>query len=208
MTKKLEGEAYLNYWKERIARGPEQVGFGGSTLDEVEAQGDLYWSMIRRALSGVKGTSDWKHILEFGSGWGRMLKRARKVWPEANLYGVDLCPTAVKESWVDSKTTLHVGTELPAPLFDKMDLAFTCTVLQHVTDPGKMIEACVSLYQSLRQGGTLVLFENVEPVKAEHVLGVPAQVYMDQFPSIEWQEEFPIVKYKDERHAVMVGRKI
>jgi methyltransferase family protein len=205
---KLTGEKYLNYWRDRIAKGPEQVGRGGSTMEEVEKQGDLYFDYIRRGLSGVPKQPKIENILEFGSGWGRMLVRCRSIWPDAKLTGIELCPTAAGKSWLDSKTTILTGCEAPASLFGTMDFAFTCTVLQHITDPEKMVQACVSLYSCLKKGGALVLLENVESTKAEHVLGVPAQVYMDQFPTIEWQEEFSIVKYADERHAVMVGKKV
>lgn len=204
MTSKLTGEAYLNYWRDRIARGPEQVGHGGSTPEEVEAQGDLYFGQIKRAV----GTHKVQSVLEFGSGWGRMLKRARGAWPEAQLVGVELCPTAANGSWLDSRTRIVCGSQVPPDVENSVNLAFTCTVLQHITDAPALQVAVLGIERALRKGGLLVLLENVELTKANHVLGWPAQLYMELFRNIDWQEEFPIVKYKDERHAVMTGKKV
>jgi SAM-dependent methyltransferase len=82
---KLTGKTYVDYWRTRMGAGAEQAAHGGKAVEE---QGDFYFAQM---LPFLPEAAD--QILEFGSGYGRMLKRLRTRFPGAFLIGVDLVIT-------------------------------------------------------------------------------------------------------------------
>lgn len=206
MAGKLSGREYLDYWRRRIAKGPEQVGRGGSSPEEVERQGDYYWSMILREIKIHSPSFTPNLVVEIGSGWGRLLRRMRATWPEAELRGVELCEKAVEESWWDERTSISVGAKIPA-LAKKADLVVSCTVLQHITDPVYLEEAVRSMEDAVSPDGLIVILENVEISHAEHLLGIGREGYKALFTRTKLLDESNTISYHGEHHAVMVGRR-
>jgi len=203
VTQKLSGEEYLQFWRERIAQGPEQVGYGGSSMKEVEAQADAFIRAIGPRLFIRRQTP--LTLLEFGSGYGRMLKRIREVHPGTELFGVDLCPEAIKKSWKDERTQLRVDWTVPVEwVKTDFEMITTFTVLQHVTDEVMFGEICSELAVSLKKGGKIVLLENVSRPGARHVRDADPEDYMDAFPGVDWKDP-GFLEYKGEKHAIMVG---
>lgn len=200
---KLSGDGYLNYWRARIAMGPDQVGFAGTSSLEVDEQADLFHNYI--AMAGRFSELKPSAILEYGSGYGRMLKRLRKIFPDAFLFGVDVCREAVDKSWEDRMTKLTVGHTVPDYII-KFPLIITCTVLQHITDENIFRQVAAGLSEASAAGGTLVLLENVSSPGADHVRDSDVKGYQIAFPDFTWHSEFTF-KYRGQDHAVMAGVK-
>ncbi len=88
LMNKLHGHAYLDYWQKRMALGPEQAGFDGRKADR---QGVDIWSFMSDWLKRM----DPKSVLDFGCGYGRMMRRLHSLWPKAKIQGDDICKAAV-----------------------------------------------------------------------------------------------------------------
>lgn len=205
---KLTGDEYLQYWRNRMAKGPEQAAFDGKA-EEMEVQGGIYFAEMMRCL-GKASQQDPKHyhyICEVGSGYGRMLERFRKIFTASLLYGVDVCEEAIEKSWRDSFTMLCCAYRVPEGWKSIFDLVFTCTCLQHVTDEGIYRELIRSIEDSLVYKGTLLILENTSRPGAPHVRDMTSMDYRADFPQIEWDDGTFFFKYKGQEHCVIRGVK-
>jgi len=195
---KLTGEDYLNHWRARMAKGPQEAG--------TEQNGDDLWNFMSPSLEDKNPRS----ILEFGCAYGRMLRRIRARWPEAKLYGVDICKEALEHlraNWEGKVPVLFNQSVPPAHL--RVDMIFTCTVLQHVTDDDVLRQIAESFRAILKPAGNLVLYENIahRPGKGgAHMREFAAQDYMDLWPELQWQE-CGIFVHNGEEHDLMIGQK-
>lgn len=196
-TTKLSGDAYRAYWRNRMARGPEQAGWYDYSQAQTDEQAGAIWEFIRADLEALKPDS----VLEFGSGYGRMLARLRSIYPWAWLYGVDICAEAVKQSWRDDLTEIFTR-DIPPSV--EPDLVFTCTALQHVTDRDTFASVVWAFNDESGSGTHFGLFENVTQPAAKHVLGFSADDYMSYFPDVAWNEP-RILVLRNEPHAWMTG---
>lgn len=196
---KLTGTAYLDYWRTRMAKGADQASFNGRDAD---LQGEQIWAFIGPKLSELKPRS----VLDFGCGYGRMLKRIAGIWPEANLHGVDLCSEALESlsrDWPAAKPP-KLSTSIPARL--RVDLIFSCLALQHVTDDALLADIVNRFWAALNPSGVLVLFENVSCPGADHVRDSSAQDYELLWPDLKWTQMGTLV-LGFQGHALMAGRK-
>ncbi len=202
MTAKLTGDAYKKYWRERMAKGPHEASFGGAPQD-TDPQAVAFFEGILRA---IPGDLECGKILEVGSGYGRMLKKLRGKFPTAALVGVELSERAARDSWRDSNTQVICAERV---LFGAgpFDLAVTCTALQHMTDEATFKEVCAGIERELVSGGWLVCLENVRSTTASHMRGCPPEDYMRAFKKIMWFGSFETIIWREECHAVLVGRK-
>ncbi len=202
MNDRLAGQAYRSYWEKRMASGPAEASFGGHPED-VDPQADLFFNKI---LSSYPQTTSPIKILEFGSGYGRILKKVRKAWPGAHLVGVEMTEAASKASWRDEHTTILRGEKVPAEVRE-VDFAYTCTVLQHITDDDVFQKAAESIEQALAPGGFLTCLENVKVTPAAHLRSSGGvQGYMGAFRSIVWIGTVHLL-WRDEPHATFFGVK-
>jgi SAM-dependent methyltransferase len=196
--KKLTGQDYIDHWKTRMAKGPLEAG--------TEKNADDTW----RFIAGFVERDEPKSILEFGCGYGRMLRRLRNRWPKARLYGVDLSAEALehmKANW-QGRPPMLFNQDSP-PMHIRVDLIFTCTVLQHVTDDGTLGRIAEGFRAILRPGGSMVLFENVSHRTGEggaHMREFAAADYMALWPELKWRE-CGILVHRLEAHSLMIGRK-
>jgi trans-aconitate methyltransferase len=193
---KLNGQAYLDYWRTRIARGPEEVSFDGR---DAEIQGEKIWEFMEPYIKALRVDS----ILDFGCGYGRMMRRLRALWPSAELYGVDLCQealTSIRQNWRDSEPP-KLSTSIPAAL--SVDLIFDCMALQHITDDISFENAVMDFYR-LRPGGVLVLFENISSPKADHVRDMSMSDYLELWPDLTWAATL-VLRLNGQAHALLVG---
>lgn len=198
---KLQGQAYLDYWQQRIARGPAECTAGGTEAEQ-EAQADAFAAPVRERLGHLTPA----RVLEFGSGYGRMLKRWRAIWPGAELLGFELCQQAVENSWLDSRTWVHWTADLSLPDWQDLSVVITCTALQHVTDHDRFAVACVDLQNALAVDGHLVLIENVSCPGAPHVRDMSVGDYLRAFPQINWYD-VESIEWRGQEHAAMFGVK-
>lgn len=194
---KLTGQAYIDHWVNRIAKGPQEAG--------LEKNGDDTWNFIKGFLSDFQPRT----ILEFGCSWGRMLRRIHAYFPKAKLYGVDLSPVALeglKSSWPDtSLPTLFNQSEPPRHI--RVDMIFTCTVIQHITDPDVLARVFDGFRAILRPGGKIVMFENVNWGKGKggiHMSELSASEYMGLWPELYW-EDCGSFMHGIEKHELMIG---
>ncbi len=193
---KLAGQAYIDYWRTRMARGPEEASFDGRDADR---QGEAIWEFIEPCIKRLRPDT----ILDFGCGYGRMMRRLRALWPAAELHGVDLCQEAlssIQQDWRDSEQP-KLSTSIPDRL--SVDLIFDCMALQHITDE-ITFENAVMDFHRLNLGGVLVLFENISQPRAEHVRDMNAGSYMDLWPGLTWTNT-GILRLKGQAHALMIG---
>jgi SAM-dependent methyltransferase len=198
---KLKGDAYLNHWRERMAKGPDEVAHDGRDAD---TQAASFWSALQPYLPIAP-----RLALEFGCGYGRMLRYVRERYPRTELHGIDLSSDAIASLLREDRPPpirLWVGYRVPRELLNCFDLAYTCTCLQHITDDTYLRGAAKSLDAAVRPGGTLLLLENVAKPGADHVRDMFPDDYRALFPAITWQAE-SFVEWKGQRHVVLAGVK-
>jgi SAM-dependent methyltransferase len=198
---KLTGDRYLDYWRARMAKGPDQAGFDGRDADR---QGDDIWKFIKPWISRMDPGS----VLDFGCGYGRFLRKMHSLWPKAKLHGVDLCPEAIEHiardsNWFDCGKP-KLSTSIPARL--KVDLVFDCLALQHVTDDGMLKKTVADFGRILKPGGRFVLFENIASPGADHVRDMTAAEYMALWPEPQWLD-CGMLMLGSQEHALLIGRK-
>lgn len=198
---KLQGQDYLDYWQTRIARGPVECTAGG-TETEQEAQAEAFAAPVRARLGHLTPA----RVLEFGSGYGRMLKRWRALWPEARLLGVELSHDAIRAGWKDVGTDVYWSGDDPWGRIAIVDVVITCTALQHVTDESLFAQACGDLKTALMPGACLVLIENVSCPGVPHVRDMGVTDYLRAFPQIVWQA-VDWIEWHGQEHAAMFGVK-
>ena len=197
MIEKLTGEAYIEHWVRRISQGPEEAG--------TERNGDDTWSHVRDFILPFEPGS----ILEFGCSWGRMLRRIHSEWPKARLYGVDLCQTALeglKKSWPDDLPPKLYHRSTP-PTDIRVDMIFTCTVIQHITDPDVLAKVFEGFKKILKPGGKLVMFENITFERGgggAHMIHFGENDYTALWPELRWKL-CPRFIHRYDLHGLMIG---
>lgn len=195
---KLTGGDYIAYWEKRIARGPDEVAYGGKNADQ---NGEMIWSFLLPSLLELQPRS----IIDFGCGWGRMTAKLRNQFSDARITGIDLCAPAVDSvnaRLADAATEAVRCSSIPAGM--KVDLLFDCTVLQHVTDNLMFARVCSAFRTALNPGGSLFLFENTWQPKAHHVRDMVAADYMGLWGDLRWSEP-RAMDIRGETHTLMVG---
>jgi trans-aconitate methyltransferase len=199
---KLQGKGYLEYWRTRMAIGPNEASLNGRDADR---QGEEIWRMLSLGLEDLRPRS----VLDFGCGWGRMLRKLHRLWPGAEMCGIDLCQEALDDiaqdrNWFEcGKPALYQAIpDDQAPV----ELILCCMVIQHITDEGILQETADQIYRTLKRRGHLVLFENVASPRADHVRDMTADDYMQLWPRLAWREEGRLVLGVQE-HVLLIGRK-
>jgi SAM-dependent methyltransferase len=198
--KKLTGIEYIEHWRQRMARGPLEAG----TVEN----GNDTWAFIEPLLP--EGFAP-KAILEYGCAYGRMMRHLHVCYPEAQLYGVDLSGEALDHlvaHWPDSPAPNVFNQNVP-PTDIRVDMIFTCTVLQHVTDDSVLRTIAAGFRKILNPGGYLVFFENVNWGPGQggaHMREFAAADYMHLFPEMAWNDCGKFM-HVTEAHELMIGQK-
>lgn len=100
-------------------------------------------------------------ILDVGCGTGRLLRSARRRWPNARLFGVDPSAGMVRAGRALTPAELHVAGAEEIPLPDRsIDLAFSTIAFHHWSDPERGLREVARV---LRPGGGFVLIDNLGP---------------------------------------------
>ncbi len=198
MNDKFTGQAYIDHWTTRMARGPREAG--------TERNADEVWDFI----TGWLEKDEPRSILEFGCAYGRMLRRIQARWPKAKLYGVDLSKAALdhlEANWQGNSPRLF--NQSSPPLHLRVDMIFTCTVLQHVTDDEILAKIANGFGRILKPGAILVLFENVTYAGGgggAHMRHFGPRDYMGLWPELAWEDRGAFM-HGFEAHELMIGRK-
>ena len=195
---KLTGQDYIDHWTARMAKGAIEAGTEENAAD--------VWKFIAPHVANLNPAS----ILEQGCAYGRMMRHLRAQWPKAKLHGVDLSQAALdglKADWKGRPPTLYCQGEPPRDI--RVDLVFTCTVLQHCTDEEVLARIVEGFEEILRPGGAIILFENVNWAKGKggaHMNEFGPEQYMGLWPDLEWQDCGTFL-HGVEGHQLMIGKK-
>lgn len=108
-------------------------------FNEVEKR-HWWWEGRRRLLKILLSKKEPEKILDIGCGTGETLSFLRKVFPEAELYGIDLSPVAVKYAKSRGHQKIFRASALKLP-FKKnfFDTILILDVLEHIKNHQKVI---------------------------------------------------------------------
>ncbi len=223
---KLAGDEYLDFWRKRIAKGPEEVAYTGSTERESEQHADLImreWEPILKEVEPVLAKREQPLIVELGCGWGRMATRLAKRFPEAFVHGYDICSDAIVgamarsvEEGLEGRMHFAVESEIPESLYKHVDLVVTCTCLQHITDDHFFTRAMKSIRDAMRPlTGFALLFENCYVPRgggSRHVRFQGSQDFLRWFEKPEGEYEYfwaldrTVVDHGEPHQAMLIRR--
>ena len=178
-----------------MAKGPSQAG--------TERQADEIWKFVVQEMEDIEP----KAILEYGCGYGRMTARLRARWPDAKMTCTDISVDAIKSTKqkFPDRAIRFINSHI-IPKNVRVDLIFTCQVLQHVTDREIFEGTMASFSRALKPDGSIVIFENVHETFAEHMRDAPEDDYIKQLPDLHWRHCGTLILGL-QAHALMVGRR-
>jgi hypothetical protein len=145
---------------------------------EVQEQwtGASGYSLLRQSVSFVQNmhtnfvdltgkTLENSNVLDFGCGWGRLLRLMLFFTKPQNLYGCDAWPqslTLAQESGVPAHLALSKEMPEELPFVQKFDLIYAFSIFTHLSKP--CTHACLNaIRKSIKQDGLLIL--TVRPVE-------------------------------------------
>jgi len=146
---------------------------------------NLYFDRVHRAALDLLSQPDGGHIpgsvLDVGCGTGRLLRKARELWPAAGLTGVD--PTQgmidVARRLTPEATFLAASAE-PLPLPDaSVDVAITTMSFHHWKDRAAGVR---EIARVLRPGGRFCLADATLPARLARLVH-----HMEGNSSAEWR---------------------
>jgi ubiquinone/menaquinone biosynthesis C-methylase UbiE len=123
----------------------------------------------RAVLSAVGADLRVERLLDVGCGTGRLLRKARERWPQAELIGVDASEGMIAQAHeLTPGAELHVALAEALPLADgSVDLAFTTASFHHWSDK---LQGVREIARVLRSGGQFCLADvKISPLLAKVV---------------------------------------
>jgi SAM-dependent methyltransferase len=148
---------------EALPLPPEELAFrviGTRDLEAFAMSGEMHVSDLDAALRTTGATvTDATHLLDWGCGCGRLLRRFREVLPNAEVVGADTDAEAI--AWLDAHLpgvrAVHIDPLPPLPFGDaSFDLIVGFSVFTHLDETYQ--DAWLSeLRRVTRPGGQLLL---------------------------------------------------
>ena len=120
----------------------------------------------RELLSAVSIATEPRRILDIGCGTGRLLRKARERWPEAELLGVDASEGMIAQArQLTPGVEFHVAMAESLPLpDDSIDLAFSTMSFHHWSNK---LQGIREVARVLRSGGQCYLKDvHINPLLA------------------------------------------
>ena len=133
------------------------------TYEDSWAQGVFFDRVHNTVLDLVESQAHPKSIVDVGCGTGRLLRKAREHWPDAQLIGVDPAEGMVEKARsLMPSATFYVGMAESLPLPDaSVDLAFSTMSYHHWVD---QVEGVRDITRILRPKGHLFLADIWPPM--------------------------------------------
>ncbi len=134
---KEEAEAAKAYWKERTIPG---------CYTEKARQVDA----ILQAIKPLCDNNGLSSAFEFGCGTGRTLYWIQRTYPSVSCFGMDVSPLMIQKGLQSFPVNIQLGDErrLRRMPDGRFDLVFTCSVLDHIPDPGPVLADLVRISKS------------------------------------------------------------
>ena len=160
-------------------------------------------------------------VLDVGCGPGQMAITARRLVPQADLYGIDASPEMIARAQqnaaaagvnVDFRLGLVEALDFPD---NSLDVVLSNFMVHHLPDPLK-VKAFAEIYRVLKPGGRLQITEFEPPQKGvmkwilNLVVGGMMHIDTGQIPSLLEQAGFTDVVLKGSGHSLatlITGRK-
>jgi SAM-dependent methyltransferase len=151
-----------------------------------EGNRDAYMEVGESALRCVKtvmaatGKTGFQNILDFASGFGRVLRVFRAAFPRAQLTACDVSKEGVEFCAKAFGATPVVSSENPAELHfnTKFDLVWCGSLVTHFDAP--QFSTFVKLLRSLISPGGVLVFTTHGPLVARRLLTHAAQYGLDE----------------------------
>jgi len=137
-----------------------QERFVGASYERALDEAFNFYTAIKRAVAEHGGgLGDDSRVLDFGVGWGRILRYFLKDVPETGLYGLDAMPLAIDLcKQIGCPGSLVHGAQLPPSVFaaDSFDVVYAYSVFSHLSERAQLAWV-EELGRVLRPGGLLVV---------------------------------------------------
>lgn len=136
-----------------------QVGFIGSSGDAALAEAFRTYVQVK-SLAAKHGRPIGRttSILDFGCGFGRMLRFFMKDVPTANLTGIDVMPLAIELSKANNPwCNFELTTALPPTRFadESFDLVYLYSVFSHLSEEAHLLWLA-EFQRIMKPGGILI----------------------------------------------------
>jgi ubiquinone/menaquinone biosynthesis C-methylase UbiE len=133
-----------------------------ATYEDLRRQSYIFDRVQRVVLNLAKTQSHPNSILDVGCGTGRLLRKAKELWPNARLVGVDAADKMIEQAkQLFPQAEFHVAMAESLPLPDaSVDLAFSTLSFHHWINQAKGVSEVARV---LRPQGRFLLADIVPP---------------------------------------------
>jgi len=133
-----------------------------ATYETSRSQSYFFDRVQRMVLNLVQNGSNPETILDVGCGTGRLLRKAKKRWPNVRLIGVDAAEKMIEQATqLFPQAEFHVAMAETLPLPDtSVDLAFSTLSFHHWSNQAKGIS---EIARVLRPQGRFLLADITIP---------------------------------------------
>ncbi|MGA2681138.1 MAG: class I SAM-dependent methyltransferase [Candidatus Bathyarchaeia archaeon] len=133
-----------------------------ATYETASSQGYFFDRVQRRVIQLAKDQSNPEVVMDVGCGTGRLLRKAKKQWPNARLVSFDAAKKMIDQAtqlFPEAEFHVAMAEALPPPEAS-VDLAFSTLSFHHWTNQTKGINEVARV---LRPHGRFVLADIVIP---------------------------------------------
>jgi len=133
-----------------------------ATYEDSKRQSYIFDRVQRVVLNLAKTQSHPNAILDVGCGTGRLLRKAKELWPDARLVGVDAADKMIEQAkQLFPQAEFHVAMAESLPLPDaSVDLAFSTLSFHHWINQAKGVS---EIARVLRPQGRFLLADIMPP---------------------------------------------
>lgn len=148
--------------KKRLPGFPDadiQKKYNGGAGFEILKRGRVSYEKITKIYNKYRGDiKNDTNILDFGVGWGRIIRYFLKDLPNTNLFGCDVSEFILNESKrIGLNIQLQKSDPIPLelPFQEKFDLVYSNSVFSHLSE--EALNACfAAINKSMKKGGLFI----------------------------------------------------